>query len=147
MHGTVIPGTHTDAQVSTLIQSLHKALVRTAGGNPRCMPFSPSFLHVFANTSRTLLYTRFPPPFASSPCSCRRVLATSAGLEKVTCGPAPSQDHDACEALKYNGLQYRPQCRQVQSSRQLRGYARVCLPRTCLVWTWRWVQRDHEPGC
>ena len=60
----------------------------TAGPSPRWIPLSPSFRQVFTNASNTLLYTLMPPSFASSPCSCIRVLATSGMLEKVTCARA-----------------------------------------------------------
>lgn len=56
----------------------------TAGARPRCNPLIPSFFQVLDSTSTALVYTLGPPPFASSPWSWRRVLATSAGLDIVT---------------------------------------------------------------
>jgi hypothetical protein len=41
----------------------------------------PSFLYVLPMASKAFLYTFAVPAFASSPCSCKRVFATSAGFE------------------------------------------------------------------
>lgn len=79
-------GTHTTRHRS-VCQTRSHGMQRdglTAGPRPLCTPLMPSFRHVFAMTSSAFLYTLVPPCFASSPCSCMRVFATSAGFDTVT---------------------------------------------------------------
>jgi hypothetical protein len=80
---------------------LKKDDMRTAAARPRCKPRMPSFLQVLPKTSMALVYTFFTPSLASSPWSCRRVLATSAGLETVTY-MSSSATHARCQR-KDNG--------------------------------------------